>query len=407
MDKKSGDRFDITMGSYGGAEVCELVGIYLLHQVNTAFPHISFGLYRDDGLGSYMNMPGPTTEHTRKAIIKIFKNNGLSITINMNMTQANFLDVSMNIESGKYKPYRKPNNIPLYINKSSNHPPTIINQISSMIQTRLSSLSCNAEEFANAEGEYSNALSLSGYAVKLVYSKKTDQTTSKEKRKRKRNITWFNPPYNVAVKNCIEKEFYQLIDKHFPKHHRYHKIFNRHNIRVSYSCTQNMKAVISSHNKKLLKTANSSGPEAMCNCRRGTICPLDSSCQAPAIVYQAHLNTGERTECYTGSTEPPWKGRYANHKTSFTHSSKRNETGLSKRIWELRDAGEPEPTITWRIHTKSQPYRCGSRRCDLCLSEKLAILKADKNNEIISLNVKSELMNKCRHNSKFKLKKLS
>ena len=65
-----------------------------------------------------------------------FQNNGLSVTINMNMTQAKFLDVSMNIESGKYKPYRKPNNIPLYINKSSNHPPTIINQIPSMIQTR-------------------------------------------------------------------------------------------------------------------------------------------------------------------------------------------------------------------------------------------------------------------------------
>ena len=150
------------MGSYDGAEVCELVGIYLLHQVNTEFPNINFGLYRDDGLGNYTSMPGPTTERTRKAIIKIFKKNGLNITIDMNMIQSNFLDVSLNIETGQYKPYRKPNNIPLYINKKSNHPPTIIKQIPTMIQTRISDLSCNAEEFENAKGNYSDALNLSG-----------------------------------------------------------------------------------------------------------------------------------------------------------------------------------------------------------------------------------------------------
>jgi hypothetical protein len=49
------------MGSYDGAEVCELVGLYLLHQVKSAFPNISFGLYHDDGLGYYKNMPGPET----------------------------------------------------------------------------------------------------------------------------------------------------------------------------------------------------------------------------------------------------------------------------------------------------------------------------------------------------------
>ena len=135
--KKSGGMFDVTMGSYDGAEVCELVGIYLLNQVNTAFLNISFGLYRDDGLGTYQKIPGPKTEQTRKSIIKLFKENGLSIIINMDMTQANFLDVSMNIETGKYKPYRKPNSQPMYVNKQSNHPPTIVKQIPLMIQNRL------------------------------------------------------------------------------------------------------------------------------------------------------------------------------------------------------------------------------------------------------------------------------
>ena len=89
-------------------------------------------------------------------------------------------------------------------------------------------------------------------------------------RKRKRNIIWFNPPYNEAVRNPIEREFYALIDKHFPKHHKYYPIFNRHKIRLSYSCTQNMKSIISSHNKKLLNIPTICENEKTCSCRSCT-----------------------------------------------------------------------------------------------------------------------------------------
>ena len=40
--------FDVTMGSYDGAETCELVGCYLLSQLKE-IPGIDIGLYRDDG----------------------------------------------------------------------------------------------------------------------------------------------------------------------------------------------------------------------------------------------------------------------------------------------------------------------------------------------------------------------
>ena len=208
------------------------------------------------------------------------------------------------------------------------------------------------------------------------------------------------------MKNHVEKEFYQLLDKHFPKHHRYQKIFNRHNVRLSYSCTQNMETIISSHNKKLLRERPSNTPESPCNCRVRTTCPLDRQCLTPAIVYQAHLRTENQSERYIGSTEPRWKNRYANHKASFIHVDKKNATGLSKRFWELKETGAPDPTVTWTIHTKSHPYRCGSRLCDLCLSEKLAVLQADNDNGFVALNVKSELLSKCRHNAKFKLIRL-
>ena len=38
------------MGAFDGAEVCELVGLYLLKQMEVFIPREQVGLYRDDGL---------------------------------------------------------------------------------------------------------------------------------------------------------------------------------------------------------------------------------------------------------------------------------------------------------------------------------------------------------------------
>ena len=42
------------------------------------------------------------------------------------------------LNNGTYRPYKNPNNLLLYINKSSNHPPQIINQLPKIINERLS-----------------------------------------------------------------------------------------------------------------------------------------------------------------------------------------------------------------------------------------------------------------------------
>ena len=54
--KKNG-LFDVTMGAPDGAEICELVGLFLLDKVRTDFPDLSFGLYRDDGLAVHRRIP--------------------------------------------------------------------------------------------------------------------------------------------------------------------------------------------------------------------------------------------------------------------------------------------------------------------------------------------------------------
>ena len=47
--KKGSDQFDVSMGACDGAEVCELVGIFLLNLLGRQYDTENIGLYRDDG----------------------------------------------------------------------------------------------------------------------------------------------------------------------------------------------------------------------------------------------------------------------------------------------------------------------------------------------------------------------
>ena len=126
--KKHGDEeFDVLMGWFGGAEVCDLVGIYSLNLLKTIIRKENVGLYRDDGLGIIRNSSGPEIDCMRKQIIKVFKECGLNIVIKMNLKTVDFLDVRFNLTNNTYEPYRKPNNEPVYINM--NPPPNILKEL--------------------------------------------------------------------------------------------------------------------------------------------------------------------------------------------------------------------------------------------------------------------------------------
>ena len=62
VKKTRTENFDVPMGCYDGAEVCELVGCYILNQLSTVMRKELVGLYRDDGLGIMKNMSGPEIE---------------------------------------------------------------------------------------------------------------------------------------------------------------------------------------------------------------------------------------------------------------------------------------------------------------------------------------------------------
>ena len=148
------------MGSYDGAELCELVGLYLLNQLSTVIDKSSVGLYRDDGLAAKNNANCPKLDRIRKDIA-LFKEEGLSITIETNLIETDFLDVTFNLAANKYFLFRKANNTPLYINAFSNHLPTI-KQLPKFIKC-ISVLFCNKEEFDRVKSVYETALKDSGH----------------------------------------------------------------------------------------------------------------------------------------------------------------------------------------------------------------------------------------------------
>ena len=107
--------------------VCELVGLFLLHKLQPLFQNdSSVGLYRDDGLAVVRKLSGPQQDRLRKDVTQAFKSEGLQLTIEINLQIVDFLDVQLDLVNNKYYPYRKPNDTPLYINKGSNHPPSIM-----------------------------------------------------------------------------------------------------------------------------------------------------------------------------------------------------------------------------------------------------------------------------------------
>ena len=96
-----------------------------------------------------------------------FEQFGLKITAESNLYVVNFLDVIFDLSTGKYKPYRKPNDDPLYINKHSNHPPSILRQLPTSINKRISTLSSGKQTFEDAAPAYQNALGHSNFSYKL------------------------------------------------------------------------------------------------------------------------------------------------------------------------------------------------------------------------------------------------
>ena len=149
--KKNNTKFDVTIGCFDGAEVAEIVGLFLINKVQKIFP--GGGIYRDDGL-AVAAASGPELTRKEKALRKLFQDHGLRITTDVGLVETEFLDVVLNLQDGSFRPYMKPNSVTTYINVQSSHPPSVIKALPKSIEKRLTDISSSEENFRNSKGEY-------------------------------------------------------------------------------------------------------------------------------------------------------------------------------------------------------------------------------------------------------------
>ena len=166
----------------------------------------------------------------------------------------------------------------------------------------------------------------------------------------------------------------------------------------------NLKAAIDGHNKKILETTLPPKTK-LCNYLKKKNCPVRAACLTENILYYARISCDDETykpKLYKGICETTFKKRYANHEKPFNVEKNKNDNKLSTEYWKMAN-NKLHPQISWSIKGNYKSYNPNSKRCSLCVHEKLEIVGDPKE---ILLNKRSELISQCRHRKKIQTKKL-
>ena len=106
-------------------------------------------------------------------------------------------------------------------------------------------------------------------------------------------------------------------------------------------------------------------------------------------MYKANVQTDDDVQNeYTGLTAMSFKQHFYNHQKSMRDHKCRNSTTLSKYVRSVKDS-RVGYKMKCSIHRRAAAHRNISKKCNLCLAEKLAIIDTDKSK---SLNNCSELV---------------
>ena len=163
----------------------------------------------------------------------------------------------------------------------------------------------------------------------------------------------------------------------------------------------NLEKELSNHNQKLLQNETTEENCKLCNCRTKNNCPVKGECLTKGVIYKATVMHNKKEYIYIGSTGRKFKSRFYEHTQSFNNVKKKESTRLSRFIHKIKNCNPDwRKMIRWEIIHRSNQNK-PSKICTLCNLERLEIAFAD-NNKL--LNLRSELVGKCRHFTKFYLK---
>ena len=107
----------------------------------------NIGLDRDHGLAVFKNISGPQAEKIKKHFQNIFRKNNLNIMVRCNLKIVDYLDVTLNLSDGSYKPLHKLNSDINNIHRKSDHPPSIMKKLPLSVESSLSKLSSDKNVF--------------------------------------------------------------------------------------------------------------------------------------------------------------------------------------------------------------------------------------------------------------------
>ena len=174
-----------------------------------------------------------------------------------------------------------------------------------------------------------------------------------------------------------------------------------------------MAKIIASHNAKVLaehrNSQNVAPVEKKCICQAGVdSCPLGRECLTKTVIYKATVTADDgEVRTYTGCIEPQFKKRLYRHCSDTSKRKYRTCTRLAD--WYFRKVEDQGVEVNvnsykWEIVKRCFKYQSGGKKCDLCLTEKLCIMK---DRDPRSLNRRTELMNSCKHRWKHRLCEVS
>ena len=175
-----------------------------------------------------------------------------------------------------------------------------------------------------------------------------------------------------------------------------------------FDSLDNVRSIINRHDVHVLsnqsRTATTASEQRFCNCQTNENCPLQGNCLDENHIYQADVTATDdgTTKKYIGITANPFKTSFNNHRKSFRNAKYSKETDLSSYIRKLKNENR-EYSIKWSILKHAKAYGSGNRRCNLCLDEKMFIMKTDPKT---LLNKRSEIFAKCRHRNKHCLRNI-
>ena len=125
---------------------------------------------------------------------------------------------------------------------------------------------------------------------------------------------------------------------------------------------------------------------------------LQHVCMSLSGPTHTHISTKENdNKAYIGMTSLNWKFRYCNHLQPFKNPTLKNQTALSRYYWDLIELGLTF-IINWKIIKRSSSTNSLHGKCNLCLEEKIYIIKYLNGN---LLNTRKEMILAYRHRNKF------